>query len=386
MKNILWSTILLLCSVCVFTSCDDDNDSNPTLLTPTQFVLNTPAAATNTVYDLANSTTLELTCSQPNYGFPVTTAYKVQVATKSDMSDAVELSTTYQNAKMNISAAEVATDLTNLELGAGKAETDFPMTIPVYIRLRANATTSDGVNVEGAEILSNIVKLSSVKLLFSLPPVTTPDNVYIVGKFCGWDWGSCLKMVQVYGAKNVFWHMVYIDDSGIKINIAKAWDGGQKGYAGLNSVSGDLASEIKAASDDNIISSKPGWYLMIVTTSVSGRKILYDVQFNKPEVRFIGKLIGGWDEGKGDAFTVPATADGQFVSPAMSESPGNEADGSIRMYCKIPGNDWWHSEFIVGIDGANISYRGTGGDQARVGSKAGQKVYLNFSTDKGEIK
>jgi hypothetical protein len=37
------------------------------------------------------------------------------------------------------------------------------------------------------------------------------------------------------------------------------------------------------------------------------------------------------------------------------------------------------------FDGS-IKYRGTGGDQDRVTASAGQKLYLNFSTDKGEIK
>ena len=44
-------------------------------------------------------------------------------------------------------------------------------------------------------------------------------------------------------------YMVYIDESGIKINTATAWDGNQKGYADLNSVGGTLASDI----------SKQGW-------------------------------------------------------------------------------------------------------------------------------
>ena len=50
----------------------------------------------------------------------------------------------------------------------------------------------------------------------------------------------------------------------------------------------------------------------------------------------------------------------------------------------IEGHDPWHSEFMV-FDGT-IKYRGTGGDQDRVTAAAGQKLYLNFSTDKGEIK
>ena len=51
---------------------------------------------------------------------------------------------------------------------------------------------------------------------------------------------------------------------------------------------------------------------------------------------------------------------------------------------KIPGFDWWKSEFMV-FDG-KIVYRGTGGDQDRVMGSAGEKLYLNFGNETGEIK
>ena len=54
------------------------------------------------------------------------------------------------------------------------------------------------------------------------------------------------------------------------------------------------------------------------------------------------------------------------------------------MYFKIPGFDWWKSEFMVFDD--VIVYRGTGDDQDRVAGSVGQSLYLNFSKDTGEIK
>ena len=77
-------------------------------------------------------------------------------------------------------------------------------------------------------------------------------------------------------------------------------------------------------------------------------------------------------------FDVPTTMDADFVSPAF------KADGEIRAYVKVPGNDWWHSEFMV-FNG-EIAYRGKGGDQERVAGRVGQKLYLNFATGKGSIK
>ena len=68
MKTIFKSAFLLLCAVALFTACEDDNDSNPTLQIPKTFQLNTPAVSENNVVDLAHSQFVNLTCSQPNYG------------------------------------------------------------------------------------------------------------------------------------------------------------------------------------------------------------------------------------------------------------------------------------------------------------------------------
>lgn len=359
------------------TSCEKDDDSNPTLHVPETFQLNTPAEAANT-YDLANATTITLTCQQPDYGgFPLAVSYYVQVSVNPDMSGYTEMSTSYTTAKMNLNTSELAAMLTSMEVEGGKIEADFPMDIPVYIRLRANVADTD--------CLSNTIELKSVHLLYSLPPVTPPDNLYLVGKFCDWDWKKCVEMVPVNGSPEVFWHMVYIDGDGVKFNMEKDWTPSAKGYEGIN-IGGELAGDI-INSGGNIASSNPGWYLMVVTTSVSGQDIIYNVEFNKPEAWLIGTCLADtkWEtESPAGLIQAPATADGDFVSPAfLGACPGGDGDG-VRAYVKIGANDWWRAEFMV-FDG-KIEYRGTGGDQARVACSVGQRLYLNFSTDTGEIK
>lgn len=384
MKNIIKSALLVVMSLTLMTACSDDNDSNPSIQTPTEFKLNTPALE-NTPIDLANSSKIILTCSQPNYGYTASVQYTVQVATDENMTDAVELSETSNSAKVEIDAASLASTLTNIYVEKGKTEADFPMDVKAYFRLKANIVTSNGNVVEGTEILSNVVSLNNIHLLFSLPAVNLPKNVYVTGSFCDWDWAKSFDMVQVYGTEDTFWRLVYIDDSGIKLNTATEWNGSEVGFAGIT-VSGDCKDEI-IDKDGNIASSKPGWYLVIVTTSVVNREIHYDVQFNKPTIWLIGPAAGSTDyaeEAEGWSFTVPTTKDGDFVSPAFAGSvPGGDGDG-VRMYVKVPGHDWWHSEFVVLSD--KIEYRATGGDQARAAGSAGQKVYLNFSKGTGEIK
>ena len=43
MNKILKSFLIIGLGLGIFTACDDDCDSNPTLISPTEFVLNTPA-------------------------------------------------------------------------------------------------------------------------------------------------------------------------------------------------------------------------------------------------------------------------------------------------------------------------------------------------------
>lgn len=384
MKNIIKSALLVVMSLTLMTACSDDNDSNPTIQSPTEFKLNTPVLE-NTPIDLANSSKIMLTCSQPDYGYTASVQYTVQVATKPDMSDAVELSETSSSAKVAVNASLLASTLTNLYVEQGKTEADFPMDVTAYLRLKANIVTSNGNVVDGTEILSNTVSLNKVHLLFSLPTVYLPSNVYIVGNFCDWKFDNCFDMVQVYGTDNTFWRLVYIDDSGIKLNSAQEFNGNERGYAGIT-VSGDCAGDI-IDKDGNIASKNPGWYLVIVTTSVVNREIHYDVQFNKPNIWLIGPAAGSDDfaeEAEGWSFTVPTTKDGEFVSPAFVGSVPAGTDKGVRMYVKIPGHDWWHSEFVP-LDG-KIKYRATGGDQARVTGNVGQQVHLNFSKGTGEIK
>ena len=380
MKKILKSALLIMMGLVMFTSCEDDNDSNPIVKTPTEFRLNTPALAATNI-DLTNSSAIVFTCSQPNYGFPASTMYKVQVSLKEDMTDFVELDQSFPNTVCSVDAGLLASTLTTMELNAGKSEADFPMDVKVYVRMRAYMTTDTGEPVADTEILSNVICLENVHLNYSLAPVTMPEHLYVVGNFCGWDWGNSFEFVPVYEHPEMFWRLVWIDEGGVKINTAKDWDGNEKGYNGIT-VAGDLADKI-SDNGGNICSTTPQWYLMVVTASVSGRDIKYTVEFNKPNVYLIGDVIGGWDEMMDDAlFSVPTEKDADFVSPEFKANTPD--DGGVRAYVKVPGNDWWHSEFMV-LNG-EIAYRGKGGDQDCVAGKVGQKLYLNFTTGKGSIK
>ena len=340
----------------------------------------------NAIYDLANSETVNFTLnSLPNYGFPAYTTYTIAASMNSDMSGAVDVLTSPYT-KLEVDAAALASELTTMALAKGYKTEEFPLDIPVYFQVRGAATKYAGGAIDGTLTTSNIVSLKNVHLDFALPPVNPPANLYAVGNFNGWSWDTSVTMAPTYDATNKFWHIVWIDESGLKFNAEKAWDGGEVGFGGLRTIGGSRAGDI-VDSGGNIASSKPGWYLMIITAVVDGRNIVYDAEFENPDVYLMGPVTpnGDWKELEdGTKLDIPTTLDGQFVSPAFAKSvPGGDGDG-VRAYVKIEGFDWWKTEFMV-FDG-KIKYRGAGGDQDRVAGSAGQKLYLNFANDTGEIK
>ena len=90
MKKISNILLAVTFALPLFTACETDNDSNPILNEPDTFTLNTPAYAANNVYDLKNAQTVELTCSQPDYGFPAATTYTVQASFEQDFLEATD--------------------------------------------------------------------------------------------------------------------------------------------------------------------------------------------------------------------------------------------------------------------------------------------------------
>ena len=211
MKKTIKSALLLLCSICILSACADDRDSNPTLQKPSDgsLVLNIPGMSENATYDLANSETVNFTLSNlPNYGFPAYTTYTIAASMDPNMSDAVDVLTTPYT-KLSVDAATLAAELTTMATNKGYDAEDFPLNIPVYFQVRAAATKYAGSAIDGTETISNIVALKDVYLQYSLPPVNPPANLYVVGNFNGWDWGTSVTMAPTYDATNKFWHIAH---------------------------------------------------------------------------------------------------------------------------------------------------------------------------------
>jgi len=375
MRKIINIMMLLTC-LAFFGACETDIE-HPIASTPATFVLNKPIYV-NGIYDLKHTETIQLTCSQPAFGFTAVTIYRVQVATKNSFQDFVTLPTSFNTAKMEVSASELAVALVGL-LGIDD-EAKFPTNpFPVYIRLSAELSNGS------CKVLSNIVELPRVKSYFALDAMVMPENMYLIGNVTDWSWGAATPMVPVWGTPGKFWAVQYLGKSGndnaeIKFNTAKDWNGDQFGIqtADIDNASKTLAG---ISGTDNIVIGNPGWYIVVVTTEISGRNYIYHVRFLEPKVYLFGPAIGGkWGPSDEQLFTVPNLSSGanaDFVSPAFTDN------GEIRACIVLEGQQWWHSEFLV--FGTELIYRATDGDQERVAGKVGQKLYINFTKKTGKI-
>ena len=201
MKNKYIIGALLIGIISLFASCSDDNDSNPTLIQPKEFTLNTPEYINSTI-DLEKSTGLELTWSQPKYtadNAPINATYEVQVSPTNSFTvstdeaaadesgekvpDYAVLSNTTQKCNISASAEEMDKALVKI---LKWTEENVPAEQEMYVRV--NAYILEGTNHLNP-IASNSVKLN-VKPYYIELKDATPTMWYLVGNMFGAKWAG----------------------------------------------------------------------------------------------------------------------------------------------------------------------------------------------------
>lgn len=385
----------LLVLAFLFASCDKDLDSNPTLdlsHVAEGFVLNTPAYANNT-YDLANCEGVELTCSQPNYGegVPYMVRYFVQVSIDPTFAEGnkeaayKELSTSFTTAKMMANGVEMNNAVVDL-FQAAHPDTDVPSTMPVYVRLRA---ILDGTMQENlGETFSNVITLASVRAEYQAPDVDYPACLYVVGSSIQNAWSSWKQVAAVYGMPGQYYTIVYVPDGG-----AFKWGTEEGDWRGFGRITVDdkAGAGVSNNEDDNIVLAKGGWYTLHFDGELSADKksISYTLHIYPAEVYLMGATCGdAWNAGDAAwAMQAPADQTGEWVSPAFAGS------GELRAYINVPGLDWWRTEFT--LYKGNVYYRDANivdnwaanvGAEYSVSCAVGQKLYVNFDQNTGEVK
>lgn len=202
MKNKYIIGALLIGIISLFASCSDDNDSNPTLIQPKEFTLNTPEYANATTIDLEKSTGLELTWSQPKYtadNAPINATYEVQVSPTNSFTvstdeaaadesgekvpDYAVLSNTTQKCNISASAEEMDKALVKI---LKWTEGNVPAEQEMYVRV--NAYILEGTNHLNP-IASNSVKLN-VKPYYIELKDAVPTMWYLVGNMFGAKWAN----------------------------------------------------------------------------------------------------------------------------------------------------------------------------------------------------
>ena len=187
MKKI-FSLIMLVCCVGMFTACSDDRDDNPVLQQPETFTLNQPAYSAGV--DLQNGKSIAFTWSQPAYGFPAGTEYQLQVsnngkftkeldvnadpATQLGVADHVTLLESYKTCDGPLFTKDMAKALQQLN---AYEEGKVPATDEVWVRCVAST--------KGAKkVYSNAVKLSVVPYYVELKDAV-PATWYLIGSCIG---------------------------------------------------------------------------------------------------------------------------------------------------------------------------------------------------------
>ncbi len=197
MKKILLLFAVLLTAV-TFSACSDDEDPKAYKPTDKNF-LNVPPLSQQT-YDLQTAGTVQLTCSQPDYGVGTTPMYGVQVSLSEDFTTVptgeyvydesaavayVELPYSTTNTTLEVPAKDVANGISTL-LGysdISQYEGRTPYSGPLYMRVRSYFPSLDGEMADFYSIESNVVKLDNV---LGYATVRQPAWIYLVGAPEGW--------------------------------------------------------------------------------------------------------------------------------------------------------------------------------------------------------
>ena len=393
MKNIIKSLLALVLALAVMplmTSCDTDTDSNPTLQQPTTFVLNTPPYSGN-VYDLANSSTVNFTTSQPDYGFPVVTTYEVQVSLDERLASVasvevpddiayitLEPDEQGHQAKIGVDAVAFNNAVVNMYQRANNGADPSGKEIDIYVRLVAHVA---GDTADFGWCYSNTIKMSVVVSYVA----TLPTEIFVAGPSIHGG-ADAKELGAVYDMAGEFYGMVYIS-AGANLTWGDASDNVTNGYSATTSVVDEANAGLSGT--DNITFANAGWYALHLKTAIEDNSVRSTLTVY-PGIAYVTGAVAGdvWnDPNTGWELTPPADASGEWVSPAFAGS------GELRAFIKIPGLDWWRTEFTL-YNGAlywrdaNIvsSWAENVGSAYSVSCTTGQRLYVDFDHDRGEVR
>ena len=391
--NIFGCLLLLVTAMVSLTSCEKDDDSNPVLNTKNlSMTLLEPAYPTGILLDLSNSETVNLKVKeQPNYGYPAITIYSVQVAVDPAFAQVqpseadpevkhITLETTYNKASMDVDAMELNNAIIKLYQSANNGEDPSGKVLEAYVRVKAEVQRA-----EGTECYSNVVKLGNLTVAYV---AAVPSTIFLSGSSVKGGNGA-KEWAPTYGQPGYFYTMAYFG-AGDTFQWGDSEDTGT-GYSRTSSVDDQAGAGIDEAEDGSFVVNNAGWYVLYMALSVDKAKnaLVSDLTIYPAGAYIIGATTGGdWTDSNPDwQMVAPATADGLWESPEFA------GGGELRAYIKVPGVDWWRTEFTLfkgGLFWRTVdipqNWNDNVGSAYSVACEPGQKLYVNFDELTGQVK
>ncbi|MBR5083163.1 MAG: SusF/SusE family outer membrane protein [Prevotella sp.] len=350
MKKIYQLSMLLLAGAFALTACEDDNESNPTLVQPTSFVLNAPAVNGNV--DLQRSQTVALTWSQPrpynDFDAPVVPTYKVQISPTGSFNkeydanledntgaDFFTLDETY-NSGENVEINTETIDRKLVQLFLWEDASKVPALLDLAIRVKA--CIQDAGFREYKEIYSNVVNMKAVPYYIELKPAE-PIIWYMVGNCIG----------------NSSWSNGEVGNGLVPMFLVPNEQYDATTGAGLTSFTGYFPEE--------------GQFKFVLTPGDWGS------QLNFTNVKNPGSFLGDYD---GDNHNIAILEAGYYtiqVDTKTNDITIDKYDGNVKVYDQLcvagTFNDWSDSEMtpVFTLDGSENhiwKYELNGGDKLKV--------------------
>lgn len=403
MKNKLLLGVLLMGTAGLFTACSDDNDSNPILIQPKEFVLNTPAYVNETI-DLEKTESFQLSWSQPKFtadNAPINAVYEIQMSLTNSFT--VSTSEAEADEEGNLVADYAAIDKTSTTCVADVLTSDFnkalvkvakwtsdgvPAEQKVYVRV--NAFVLEGTNRLNS-VVSNVIEINVAPYYVELRDAD-PIMFYLIGGNIGsinWDTKDENKGVSTFpmfiqsgysydkttGAGEII-YLNYFTTDGWKLQPS---DLGNWDYGFMSGGSDNTAVYRNGAGDAGDIKCNPAGYYL-VTVNTGNNTCTIEKQDITPTVYDRVCITGSFNEWA-DADMTSVNTNGENHVWCYTLTVAEDAVEQIKF--KLP--DTWDVNWGYGSEDGEISTCGKGSAGGHnIGVPAGTWIIM-FNDITGEF-
>ena len=365
----------------VAASCSDDRDHNPVALEPTTFVLNEPVYGTTNIL-LQNTSGINFTWSQPDYGTTVVPTYTIQMSTDANFDDipgkddngndiTVSSVSTLVSGLSIVNTSVTGKDINSAILKNYMIESLDDLTatlaanggfIPVY--LRATSTFNDQT------IYSNTVSIQTLPYYVE-PVLFTP--YYIVGAITGWSTASTKMNAMLYPSSDKEYSYTTIWEGDANLKFWETEDYGDWGKAwstpvdGDNSPSGNLVKDGSGA----MVCPEPGTYYTYSINMGDNTYAWTKCENQTPAEYTSISIIGAWDGWDGDT-------DLEQIYP-HNWSTTTTFDAKYEF--KFRADHDWTTNWGVAVDITDVPYGAGKGNGDNITVPAGTyTIYFNDIT------